>query len=236
MTVRMYNAISKNIRIRSSGVFVAPELIADAGLNIENSGGYYAGGNIIVGDNEYAIIIAPKASGYFFDHPQWKTNQTNTTGTFSTYDGKHNTQLLVDAGINNYPAAKLVHDLNVGGGISGFSDWHLPSPDELEVCHRYLKPNTQETISRSRGLHAGSNGTNPNSNPLGVAYTSSYPVQTNSPDFQQGGSQTFGGGFYWSSMEYSSTIAWYQNFSNGDQLNVYLQYPYSVRAVRWERV
>ena len=226
MAVKIYNVGVSNIRIREQGVFTAPELITDAGLYIESAGGYYAGANIIVGSK------APKELGEYNGTLQWKTSQTTTSGANSTYDGKANMSAIEAAGLSIHPAAEYCTNLD----INGFNDWHLPSPDELEVCYRYLKPTTQDNYTSYRTLHDATNGTNPNSNLVGSGYTSGDPSQTGVIDFQGGGSQAFEETYYWTSMEYNSTYSWCQSFYYGNQSYDNKSNSHRLRAVRWLEV
>ena len=230
MAVKIYNVGVSNIRIREQGVFTAPELVTDAGLYIESAGGYYAGGNIVVGSKEYAIIVAPKGLGE--TTAIWKTTQTSTSGANSTYDGKANMAAIESAGISNHPAANFCANLN----INGFNDWHLPAPDELEVCYRYLKPTTDTNAETSRPLHNDINGTNPNSNPVGIGYTSNVPKQTQIPEFQISGIHVFDSVGYMTSMDATATTSWLQLFSIGFQVYDSKTTSYRVRAVRWLEV
>lgn len=232
MAVKIFNVINRGIRIREDGTFTSPELVSDAGLYIESAGGYYAGGNIIVGSKEYAIIIAPKELGEYSGTIQWKTSQTTTSGANSTYDGKANMSAIEAAGLSDHAPAEYCANLD----INGFNDWHLPAPDELEICYRYLKPTTETNYTSSRPLHDDINGTNPNSNPLGSAYITNDPSQTGVIDFQDGGSQAFEDNYYWSSMEYSSSISWNHAFHNGYQGHRYKTSYSLTRAVRWLEV
>jgi len=232
MAVKIYNAGLKNIRIRENQVFTTPDLITDAGKFIESAGGYYAGGNILVDGKEYAIIIAPKELGEYNGTIQWKTSQTTTSGANSTYNGKANMDAIVAAGLSDHPAAQYCANLD----INGFNDWHLPAPDELEICYRFLKPTTADNYTSSRALHDAVNGTNPNSNPVGSGYSTSDPSQTGVSEFQDGGSQAFEVAYYWTSMEYNSSNSWNQSFYNGNQNFNYKTNSYRSRAVRWLEV
>ena len=136
------------------------------------------------------------------------------------------------AGLSIHPAAEYCANLD----INGFNDWHLPAPDELEVCYRYLKLTTQSNNTASRPLHNATNGTNPNSNPVGSGYTSGSPSQTGVHEFQNGGSQAFEAPYYWTSMEYSSTNSWIQYFTHGLQGNFSKTDAIRLRAVRWLEV
>ena len=233
MAVKIYNAGLNNIRIRENQVFTTPELITGAGKFIESAGGYYAGGNILVGGKEYAIIIAPKELGEYNGTIQWKTSRTVTSGVTSTYNGKANMDAIIAAGLSSHPAAQYCANLD----INGFNDWHLPAPDELEICYRFLKPVTQNNSTYNNTLHNATNGTNPNSNPVGSGYTSGSPSRTGVSDFQDGGSQSFETTYYWTSMEYSSANPWIQSFNYGSQSYGYSKTNSSrLRAVRWLEV
>jgi hypothetical protein len=117
--------------------------------------------------------------------------------------GKNNTDLIV-AKLNEAPAdsdtaAQLAKALSYGD----YSDWFLPSKDELyEMCW----------ILHSRRWNGSSAEDNP-------AYGTN----------RVGG---FADDYYWSSSEDASTSAWGQDFSNGDQYGNDKIYGRRVRAVR----
>jgi hypothetical protein len=70
----------------------------------------------------------------------------------------------------------------------GFSDWHLPTKDELNLVY--------ENLQKAKIANMGS-------------------------------------GWYWSSLEYDNSFAWWQNFSSGGQGHNYgKNFKNSVRAVR----
>ena len=231
MSIKISNVGTRGLRL-GEGVTTTPDLELLAGNYIASAGGYYAGANILVNGKEYAIIIEP-------DHDkvtkrQWKTTQTATPLANSTFNGRANTQALVDAGINIHPAAKYCVELTK----NGFNDWHLPSPDELEVIYRYLKPTTYTpNYTTSLGLHgSNTNGYNPSTNPVGSAYTASSPSQTDVVEFMEGGSQAFNASsYYWSSMNYATnaSFSWFQNFDTGIQFYSSKTSTYFVAAVRW---
>lgn len=194
-------------------------------------GGYYAGGNIIVDGVEYAIIVAPKEYGQSPERLQYKLNNNEDDIPISRHDGKKNAEQFVN---NWWPAGNYCNNLR----ISGYSDWHLPSRNELEVCYRYLKPRTTNNFT-GVGIH----GTNPNSNPRSdEEYTEDNPPQTSSELFIEGGEQSFtepGSTVrFWTSSQPSSMPdrVWFQFFSNGRQTTQEKNYSYDVRAVRWEEV
>lgn len=233
MGVKIYSVFNKGIHVRGNGVFTAPELIADAGVYFESAGGYYAGGNIMVDGKEYALIIAPRAEGQSSTTVEWKTSRSTTAGTNSTYNGRANTQAIIDAGLSDHPAAQFVTGLNIGG----HNDWHLPSPDELEICYRYLKPLTLTNSTSHNALHSAPVGTNPNSNPVGNAYTTTDPSQTSVELFQVGGVEAFDdSSYYWASMEFGINGSWSQNVVYGIPYGGYKTNSYWSRAVRWVEV
>lgn len=161
-------------------------------------GGFYAG-RILVDGAEHAVIVAPKAEG---EHQpaEWGEYGQEVAGANSFFNGAANTRAMSAAGC---PLAVWALALSIGG----FSDWHLPSRDELEICYRNLKPTT-ETNVRWRG-------DNPSSVPVGYPYSLDAPAQTASGEFKEGGSEAFDDSWYWSSTQCSAYYAWGQGFSGG---------------------
>ena len=170
-------------------------------------GGFFAGQISTAGNGvaDYNLVIAPKSSGEN-SSKQWKTSNTTTSGTTSVIDGPANTAAMIAAGAASHPAADFCNGLSIGG----FSDWYMPAQNELEVCYYNLKPTTTSNNTSS--------GTNTNAVPSrGSNYTAGTPAQTAATDFQTGNTEAFAATIYWSSTEASSTSAWEQTFSNGDQ-------------------
>lgn len=190
-------------------------------------GGYYVG-KIGIGDKIYAIVVSPKESGEAPATLQWKTSQTLTDGAMSFNDGWSNTKQLIDEDAELYPAAKYCSSLNSGG----YSDWYLPSMDELELCYRYLKPTDQRNMVTDTGAPYGANGYNPSSIPIGQAYTDEFPTQTSVESFDINGNQSFMDDYYWSSTQYDLHSAWRQLMRNGSQLTNLKTTARRVRAVR----
>lgn len=200
-------------------------------------GGFYAG-KIVIGANTYYLIVSPKSSGENLSK-QWKTTNDTTTGTLSLNDGLTNSNAMNNA---SHPAAQFCRGLTIGG----YSDWYLPSRDELEICYRNLKPDTTaNTVYASRmtnwgvgagvynGVDSQGNGDNDNSNPLGSAYTTSVPIQTTASAFTTGNAEVFSTSYYWASTEFNATTAWLQPFSNGYAANGLTKgTAYYARAVR----
>ena len=182
-------------------------------------GGFYAGDISVAGSGvaSHYLIVAPKSSGEN-SSKQWKTSNTSTSGTSSVIDGPTNSANMNNA---SHPAAEFCEGLTIGG----FSDWYMPAKNELEVCYYNLKPTTTSNNTSS--------GTNTNAVPSrGSNYTAGTPAQTAATDFQTGNTEAFAADSYWSSTESSSTDAWRQFFSNGEQDNDDKVNSRYVRAVR----
>lgn len=90
-------------------------------------GGYYIG-DITVGADTYAVIMA--AVGGENTSVQWRTSASVTSGTDSSVDGLSNTSAMDSAGLSNFPAGS--HCQGYSG--SGFSDWYMPAKDELALA------------------------------------------------------------------------------------------------------
>lgn len=187
-------------------------------------GGYYVG-RIMDGGQEYALIVAPKASGENAS-VQWKNaDSAGPVETQTLTNGPAATAAMVAAGnASVYPAAHWANNLTIGG----HNDWYLPARDELELIWRNFKPVTTSNNTNNRpkssitynrdgnsdDQSADTMGVNRHSIPAGAAYTVSEPGQTIVNAFKSGGAEAmaFGSEIYWSSSEYSSTFAWRQNY------------------------
>ncbi len=175
-------------------------------------GGFYAG-RLRINGAIHAVIVAPKADG---ETPQkvWGEYGTDTEAT-SFCDGRANTKAMLAAG---YELALWASSLS----INGFTDWHIPSRDELEVCYRNLKPST-ETNTR----YSGDNPSN-----CSYAYSLENPAQTSASAFQDEGPEAFEENWYWSSTQFSANFGWIQDFYNGCQGNNVKGEQLRARAVR----
>ena len=202
-------------------------------------GGFYTG-KIVQGGTTYYLVVAPKSSGQNASKTYKTTTDAAPTATRTLNNGPAASSSMNSA---SYPAAQFCEGLTIGG----FSDWYLPSRDELELCYRNLKPDyTQNNASaRSKSAYTYPEGNdvtgdtvgiNRNSNPNGAAYASGSPPLTTAAAFQSyGGAEAFAAGVndrYWSSSEFSSTHAWCQSFGNGYQNDRGKNNSHYVRAVR----
>ena len=176
-------------------------------------GGYFAGVNRIK-QSAYAIIVAPEST----ETPSipFKTSKTATPNTQSVNDGRANTRSINNS---SHPAAQYCCNLTAGS----YTDWYLPSRDELELCYRYLKPgdgnNATGLITSTAGNLNKNHGLNPNSIPVSAAYTDDNPSQTIVTAFCIRGVAAFNEDWYRTSTEYSANTssALIQGFTSGYQ-------------------
>ena len=178
-------------------------------------GGFFAG-HFQVAGQRHGLIVSPKAGD--LARAAWSTKDADIAGAVSFCDGVANTVAMAEAGC---PHAKAVQALD----IAGFTDWYLPSRDELELLYRHFKP-SDETNYVYRA------GDNPSSLPPGYPYTEASPSQTPVLAFQEGGAEAFEAVWYWSSTQYSRNYAWGQTFDVGNQFNDNKSYEGRARAVR----
>lgn len=176
-------------------------------------GGYFAGYISYTADGNatHALIVAPRATGAtgtgytLTTNLQWKTANTTTAGTGSSFDGAANTAAMVTAGIADHPAANFC----VGLSIGGYSDWYLPARYELDIAYFNLKPGTQ-TNDTAWGSNIYSVPRRPlNNAPL-------FPRQTALTAFNTT-AEAFVAGVHWSSTEGSAANGWTFLFNNGGQ-------------------
>lgn len=176
-------------------------------IGSEYAGGYYAGdiSTDASGVATHFLIVAPKASGEVASKT-W--GPTTTTSITSVIDGPANSAALAALG-STYEAATWCEALSIGG----FTDWYLPTADELTVLYYYLKPGTTANYT---ALTDGENTHAVSPQPT-TQWTSGAPAQTSVSAFQSGGAECFEGRVYWTSRETSSspTNAYALSFDSG---------------------
>jgi hypothetical protein len=175
-------------------------------------GGFFAGliSHTADGNPTHALIVAPAATGATgTDYTlttmlQWKTANTATANTTSSFDGAINTAAMVTAGIADHPAAQFCTELSIGG----YTDWYLPAYYELDIAYQHLKPSTASSSTGS--------GVNPYSVPARASNrTVNQPGQTSITAFRTGNAEAFISSDHWSSTEFNATNAYRITFSSG---------------------
>jgi hypothetical protein len=183
-------------------------------------GGFYAGQISTAGNGiaDYNLVVGPVASAQNLSK-QWKTTNTDTSGTSSVINGPSNSAAMNNA---SHPAAQFCEAVTAGSQ----TDWYMPAKNELEVCYYNLKPSTSNNTTSS--------GTNTNAVPSrGSNYTTGTPARTSAAAFQTGGAEAFGNlNLYWSSTQQSAPNGSSQNFGNGYQGFYSKDYTTGVRAIR----
>ena len=214
---------SHGLRAAAGGGIVLPA------IGTAFQGGFFAGtiSHTANGVATHALIVAPAATGatgagyILTTNKQWKTTNTATAGTTSTYDGAANSANMNNA---SHPAAEFCETLSIGG----YTDWYLPAWYELEIAYYNLKPTTT-----SNNTAYGAPGTNPYSVPARSSnYTAGTPARTTVAAFQAGGAEAFVADYHWSSTQAFSASAWFMDFSNGFQYDLGKGNNMCVRAFR----
>ena len=200
--------LTEPTRIVLSKTQIIPAVIGEAW-----GGGYFAGyiSHTADGNPTHALIVAPRAtgatgSGYGGTNLAWKTANTTTAGTTSSFDGAANTAAMVTAGIADHPAANFCKNLSIGG----FTDWYLPARYELDIAYFNLKPST-DTNSTSWGTNIYAV---PQRN---INWTTTYPAQTALTAFNTT-AEAFVASNHWSSSELDAGNGWIVRLQGGNQL------------------
>jgi hypothetical protein len=190
-------------------------------------GGFYAGSISTSGNGvaTHYLIVSPKATGEYSDGSGWGTANT-TTGITSVINGPTNSASLAALG-TDYGPARFCENLTIGG----YSDWYLPSKNELEVLYYFLRAYTTATVVNDTTTGANPNAVSPE--PINTNYTTTNPGQTTASNFYSTtGSERFIGGPYWTSSESESNFTWAQHFYGGLQSSRQKNSTTNVRAVR----
>ncbi|MCF8303197.1 MAG: DUF1566 domain-containing protein [Bacteroidales bacterium] len=151
-------------------------------IYIPDIGEVYAGGIVFYLDGQGGGLVCAESDQH--TDAEWGCWGTAIGGTGTGIgDGAANTAAIVAGCSESGIAARICDELE----LNGYSDWFLPSIDELNLMYENL---------------------------------------------HQAGMGGFADNVYWSSSEYSSSIAWGQSFSDGGQYNYGKDYYIRVRAVR----
>lgn len=190
-------------------------LVSEPALGSAYQGGFYAG-RIMEDGVLYELIVAPKATGE--TSLMMDTSSVIFTRVTSEYDGSSNTKLY---GTSTGTAAALKYA--IASTIGGFTDWYVPSVQELDVLYRAFKPGTDANTTGTRAALDSAKpdlndqmGYNPFARPSGDAYTTTAPAQSGAAAYQTGGAEAFSRALYWSST-YNSINPMTQSFINGAQ-------------------
>lgn len=222
-------------------------LIAVAGdpdeIGKQLEGGLYSGGNVMVDNTEYALIVASKLTGGEFKGKQDSTNDgyINVYSGELRFNGKKATQELLDSeldGMKNAEVLIALNDFNTNN-TTGYNDWHIPSYQEIKMMYYYLKPTTRNNYYTS-----GTN--NYDVNPLLPDFTSTVPTESVAGSFREGGSEEFSGNdadvtyrYYLTSNWYganSSYIRFYDTYMGEHNSGASKSGEYATRFVRWSPV
>jgi hypothetical protein len=166
-------------------------------------GGFYVGkmsinGNGVATHHLIVSDISTRRSNLSWDS-RTTGNSGYETNINSPINGPQNTTSLAGQG-SYYEAAIYCENLSSGG----YTDWYLPSPQELQMCYYYLKPSTD--ANHNYGDSYG--GANPYAvapQPINIGYGTAGPSQTTAFAFKNGNAQSFGTAGYYTSAESASS-------------------------------
>ena len=170
-----------------------------------------AGGPCVVGDvgpgggTIFYVDMSRAAGSQFWEVGSdlgtagWGCSGTVISGTLTAIGTGATNTGLINAGCGTAGIAARVASAPAGG----FSDWFLPSKDELNQLCKYAR--TQSTAVADQAVQCDNTGT------LLPGFASAY---------------------YWSSSQSNASIAWFQSFVSGSQINGNKGNPLRVRPVR----
>lgn len=176
-------------------------------------GGFYGGLYSLNGDGiaTHALIVAPKLGGET-NGLAWKSVNTATAGSESTFDGLANTIAAATAG--GHPVAAWARGLSIGG----YSDWYVPSRYEMLALYWQLK---QENGGDYPNSETTSFGINPYAVPQrGEFGYSTNPDATTAPLFSMNQAQafefdTYGTSSQWTTATQQTFFDWYTGYHDG---------------------
>jgi hypothetical protein len=195
-------------------------------IGAELQGGFYGGLYSLNADGiaTHALIVAPKDGGQT-NGMAWKSSNTATAGTESTFDGLANTQAAHQAG--GHAVASWASGLSIGD----YSDWYVPSRYEMLALYWQLKQEGGGDYPNSETSELGIN-------PYAVPQRGNFgyddnPGQTTAPLFRINQPQafnfdTYGTSSQWSGGTQQTFFDWFEGFqSGGSKTTIYFQ-----RAIR----
>ena len=182
--------------------------------------GGYMGGQMSTSQDGVAthnIVVAPLSTGSGV--MVWKTSNTASTNP-DGYDGYANSVALYTTG---HTAAIWCRQLTIGG----YTDWYMPSMQEIEILYWNLKPTT---AAHNGTIWPGNNIAVPNRS--GMTTYATHPGQTTVALFQSGGAQAFVLDAYWTSNQWGDTWGRYTRFDDGFAWGILKASNVPVRAIR----
>lgn len=185
--------------------FAAP-IPADIGAAY--GGGYFAG-QLNLGGVVYNLVVSDQSVGQAINK---KWGPVGVETGYTSYDNGAPSSAALAALGSSYEAATFCENLNTGG----FTDWYLPSQNEMNIIYYFLKPSTG---ANNTGVGANANAVSPQ--PISTNYTSGNPAQTTATAFRTGGAQTMASenGFAWTTTEVDGNNAIAVGFGNGNNNN-----------------
>lgn len=182
-------------------------------------GGYYLG-RLTISGSIYAIIVAPKATGEN-EAILYRSTMTAFTGNTSLNDGILIRDNMIAVGISQFPMQQWCNNLTIGG----YTDWYLPTSEEMELAYRTFKPTTANNVTTT--------GANTSSIPTTSNYTTTSPAQTTVAIYKTGQAQAFTSDYYATSTKGSTTTTFLlRRMTTGATYSEEFQYDHVFRAFR----